>query len=194
MSEGPVFYISRPDQEPAGPYDLAQIAELFRDGKISAQTGVRTESGDGWKPLVLLPEFEAIQKLCPEKVAESPEETIEGAEVSAAPSKVQGYIRGGVVATLVCNGAFTLAIFDAHHARYVAYAGVGVALAGAILMLVWFWRRGRWSEGLISLVPFYDVFHFYREMGNHAAFLCVKYGGLAVALMTLIGLRLSSLD
>jgi len=68
MKPEPLFYIEQAEQNVAGPYDLVQMAGLLRKKIITAETAVRREGEEDWKPFPGIPNL-ASPEMPPDAVS-----------------------------------------------------------------------------------------------------------------------------
>src|SRR5476651_918871 len=85
MKPEPLFYIERAEQNVAGPYDLVQMAGLLRKKIITAETSVRREGEEDWKPFSWHPQFIVAREMSPEAVSTRVDVLTEQAEEASQP-------------------------------------------------------------------------------------------------------------
>src|SRR5471032_1966910 len=69
MKQEALFYIERAEENVAGPYDLVQMAGLLRKKIITAETSVRREGEEDWKPFAWHPQFIVAREMSPDAVS-----------------------------------------------------------------------------------------------------------------------------
>jgi hypothetical protein len=195
MKPEPLFYVERAEQNVAGPYDLVQMAGLLRRKIITAETSVRLEGEEDWKPFGWQPQFSIAREMSPDAVSKRVAELDDEAEEARQgpiplPSRETLIKLGGlgVGALLTGAGAYLIASLDATTGYCLEYAGGAATLVAICMIMARVLDEDFWTLVLVFFVPFGDVYYFISNIWEYFAWFCVKYIGLAVCAGAAMGL------
>jgi hypothetical protein len=198
MKPEPLFYIEREAQTVAGPYDLVQMAGLLRKKIITADTPVRREGEEDWKPFSWHPEFSIAREMSPDAVSARVDELNEEAEDARAPiplpsaetlMKLGGLVLGALLAGA---GACLIARLDVTTGYCLLYGGIGAALVAQCMIIARLLDEDFWTLLFVFFVPGGDIFYFLSNIWEYFNWFCVKYVGAAVCIGAAMGLAAHS--
>jgi hypothetical protein len=199
MKPEPLFYIERAEQNVAGPYDLVQMAGLLRRKIITADTSVRLEGEEDWKPFSWHPQFIVAREMSPDAVSTRVNDLNELSEEEAQPPiplpsaetliKLAGLACGALLAGA---GAYLIASLDVITGYCLEYGGIGAALVAHCMILAQLLDENIWTLGLVFFVPGGDIFYFITRFWQYYKWFCVECVGAAVAIGAAMGLATHS--
>ena len=195
MKPEPLFYIEREEQNVAGPYDLVQMAGLLRKKIITAETFVRLEGEDDWKPFSWHPQFIVAREMSPDAVSTRATKLDDEAEEARQgpipmPSRETLMRLGGLMigALLAGAGAYLIARADETTGYCLEYGGIGAALVAHCLIIARILDEDAWTLALVFFVPGGDIFYFITKFWQYFKLFCMEYVGAAVWVGAALGL------
>jgi len=199
MKPEPLFYIEREAQTVAGPYDLVQMAGLLRKKIITAETPVRREGEEEWKPFSWHPEFSIAREMSTDAVSARVDELNEEAEEGSRspiplPSAETLMKLGGlgVGALLAGAGAYLIARLDITTGYCLMAAGGAAVVVAQCMIIARLLDEDFWTLALVFFVPGGDIFYFISNVWEYFTWFCVKYIGAAVLAGAALGLAAHS--
>jgi hypothetical protein len=198
MKPEPLFYIERTEHNVAGPYDLVQMAGLLRKKIITAETSVRMEGEEDWKPFSWHPQFIVAKEMSPDAVSARVDALNEEARTPSSPiplpsaetlKKLGGLALGALLAGA---GAFLIASLDATTGYCLEAAGGAAVLVAQCMILARLLDEDVWTLILVFFVPLGDIFYFISNIWEYFTWFCVKYVGAAVLAGAAMGLAAHS--
>jgi len=199
MKQEPLFYIEREAQTVAGPYDLVQMAGLLRKKIITAETSVRREGEDDWKPFSWHPQFIVAREMSPDAVSTRVVELNEEAEETAQPPillpSVETLVKlGAMIFGSLLAGAMAclIARLDETTGYCLLYGGIAAALVAQCMIIARLLDEDFWTLILVFFVPGGDIFYFISNIWEYFTWFCVKYVGAAVLAGAAMGLAAHS--
>lgn len=195
MKPEPLFYIAREEQNVAGPYDLVQMAGLLRKKIITAETSVRLEGEEEWKPFSWQPQFSIVREMPADAVSTRVAELDDEAEAAKQgpiplPSAETLMKLGGMIfgAILAGAGAYLIARLDVTMGYCLMIAGIAAALVAHCMIMARLLDEDFWTLLFVFFCPFGDVFYFICNIWQYFNWFCGKYVGAAVAFGAAMGL------
>jgi hypothetical protein len=195
MKPEPLFYIAREEQTVAGPYDLVQMAGLLRRKIITAETSVRLEGEEDWKPFSWHPQFSVAREMPPDavstRVGELDEEAAADARGPIPLPSVETLVKlGGMIfgALLAGAAAYLIARLDVTTGYCLAVAGGAAAGVAQCMIIARLLDEDFWTLLFVFFVPFGDIFYFICNIWQYYNWFCVKYIGAAVFAGAALGL------
>ena len=199
MKQEPLFYIEREEQTVAGPYDLVQMAGLLRKKIITAETSVRREGEEDWKPFSWHPQFIVVREMPPDAVSTRVDDLDEEEAARASgpiplPSAETLMKLGGMVlgSLLAGAGAYLIATLDVTTGYCLEAAGGAAALVAQCMIIARLLDEDFWTLILVFFVPLGDIFYFISNIWEYFTWFCVKYVGAAVAIGAAMGMAAHS--
>lgn len=194
-----LFYIERAEENVAGPYDLVQMAGLLRKKIITAETSVRREGEEDWKPFAWHPQFIVAREMSPDAVSTRVEDLDEKAAADASgpiplPSAETLMKLGGLAcgALLAGAGAYLIARLDVTTGYCLEAAGGAAALVAQCMIIARLLDEDFWTLLLVFFVPLGDIFYFICNIWEYFTWFCVKYVGAAVLAGAMMGMAANS--
>lgn len=195
MKKGPLFYIERPEQNTAGPYDLVQMAGLLRRKIIKVDTMTRLEGEAEWRPFSQQPQFIVVSEIPQDAVSmrvDAMEEEIQERSQSLIPlPSAEFLVQAGVVGVALlafAAGGYFLGRMDEMTGRVIVIGGGGIAAVAQVMILANLLDEDYITLLLVGFVPFFDIYYFVSNIDKYWPYFLAKYAGAILAFSAALGM------
>jgi len=199
MKQEPLFYVERPEQNVAGPYDLVQMAGLLRKKIITMETLTRLESEEDWKPFCEQSQYIVVLEIPADAVSMRLTALDEEARAPKTPIPLPSTetimkLGAAVIASLVAGGiSFLIAKSDPTAGFCLEVIGGGVAGGAQCMIMARELDEDYMTLLMIFFIPLFDIYYFISNIWEYFPYFCAKYMGAAIAVAAAAGIAAGSL-